>query len=63
MLTWLPVIVTMLTTLGVAIFTPSFIMAHPMLFAVLNALAQLAHSILPSNAGVAPAGKMLVPKD
>jgi hypothetical protein len=52
MLTWLPVILTMLTTMLTAIFTPTFVAAHLTLFAVLNALAQLLHAVLPST--VAP---------
>ena len=46
------VIVTLLVTLGAAIFTPSFIQAHPVVFAVLNMAAQVLHSVLPSSVGI-----------
>jgi hypothetical protein len=48
MLEWLPVITTMAITLLTAILTPSFLAIHPVVFAVLNALAMLLHAILPS---------------
>lgn len=48
---YLPIIITLAGTLGVAIFTPSFIMAHPVAFAVVNGVAQVAHAILPSIFG------------
>ena len=43
-----PLLVTIAGTVGVAIFTPSFIGAHPMAFAWVNAMAQLLHATLPS---------------
>ncbi|MGH9641512.1 MAG: hypothetical protein ACRD3Q_03730 [Terriglobales bacterium] len=43
-----PVILTIAGTIGAAIFTPDFILAHPMAFAWVNAAAQLFHAILPS---------------
>jgi hypothetical protein len=46
---WLPVIVTVLTTVGMALFTPAFVASHLTLLAVLNSIAQLLHSVLPST--------------
>jgi hypothetical protein len=46
---WLPVTVTSGATVLTALFTPAFVMAHPVLFAVLNAVAQLLHAVLPST--------------
>ena len=43
-----PVLITVAGTIGAAIFTPAFILGHPMVFAWVNALAQLMHAILPS---------------
>jgi hypothetical protein len=43
-----PLTLTLAGTIGAAIFTPSFISAHPMAFAWVNAAAQLLHAILPS---------------
>jgi hypothetical protein len=43
-----PLTLTLTATIGAAIFTPSFIAAHPMAFAWVNAAAQLLHAILPS---------------
>jgi hypothetical protein len=59
---WLPLIVTSLSTILTAVFTPSFVTHHLILFAILNAAAQLLHSVLPSTLP-APAGtitKMIV---
>jgi hypothetical protein len=47
-----PVVLTLAATIGAAIFTPSFIAAHPLAFAWLNAAAQLLHAVLPSIFGV-----------
>jgi len=43
-----PLLLTVAGTVGVAIFTPAFITAHPMAFAWVNAMAQLLHATLPS---------------
>lgn len=43
-----PLVFTLAGTIGAAVFTPSFISAHPMAFAWVNAAAQLLHAILPS---------------
>ena len=43
-----PLILTLAGTIGAAIFTPDFIVAHPMAFAWVNAAAQLLHAVLPS---------------
>ena len=43
-----PILVTLAGTLGAAIFTPQFIAAHPLAFAIVNMAAQLLHSVLPS---------------
>jgi hypothetical protein len=43
-----PVICTLAGTIGAAVFTPSFIAAHPAAFAWVNAAAQLLHAVLPS---------------
>ena len=45
---YLPLAVTLVGTVGAAIFTPAFVQAHPTLFVVLNGAAQLLHSALPS---------------
>jgi hypothetical protein len=43
-----PLVCTLAGTIGAAIFTPTFIAAHPAAFAWVNALAQLLHAVLPS---------------
>jgi hypothetical protein len=43
-----PLAITIAGTVGVAIFTPTFISAHPMAFAWVNGIAQLLHAMLPS---------------
>ncbi len=43
-----PLIFTLAGTIGAAIFTPSFVAAHSMAFAWVNAAAQLLHAVLPS---------------
>jgi hypothetical protein len=43
-----PLVMTLAGTIGAALFTPSFIAAHPMAFAWVNAAAQLLHAVLPS---------------
>jgi hypothetical protein len=43
-----PLLLTIAGTIGAAIFTPTFIAAHPMTFAWVNAVAQLLHAALPS---------------
>ena len=43
-----PVTLTVAGTIGAAVFTPAFILAHPMAFAWVNAVAQLLHAMLPS---------------
>jgi hypothetical protein len=53
---WLPVIVTAGATILTALFSPSFITTHPVLFAVLNGLAQLLHAVLPSTVSGPPVG-------
>lgn len=45
---WGPVVVTVAGTLGAAIFTPTFVSAHPTVFAALNAAAMILHAALPS---------------
>jgi hypothetical protein len=46
---WIPLAVTLSITLLTAIFTPQFVAAHPTLFLVFNALAQVLHAVLPST--------------
>ena len=48
---FLPVIVTVVATVGAAIFTPDFILHHATAFAVANAAAQVLHAALPSVFG------------
>jgi len=43
-----PVVITVASTVGAAIFTPAFILTHPMAFAWVNVVAQLLHAMLPS---------------
>lgn len=43
-----PLVCTLAGTIGAAIFTPTFIAAHPLAFAWVNAAAQLLHAVLPS---------------
>ncbi|HTR24674.1 MAG TPA: hypothetical protein VMI10_11875 [Terriglobales bacterium] len=43
-----PVVITIAGTIGAAIFTPGFVLAHPVAFAWVNAVAQLLHAMLPS---------------
>ena len=43
-----PLVATIAGTIGAAIFTPGFILAHPMAFAWVNAIAQMLHAMLPS---------------
>ena len=43
-----PVVITIAGTVGAAIFTPAFVLAHPVAFAWVNAVAQLLHAMLPS---------------
>lgn len=43
-----PLLITLAATIGAAIFTPSFIAAHPVAFSAVNAAAQFLHAILPS---------------
>ena len=47
----LPVIVTVVATVGSAVFTPDFLVHHVTAYAVLNAAAQLLHAALPSVFG------------
>jgi hypothetical protein len=49
MLKWIPIIITATSTVLAAVLTPGFLAAHPVTFAVLNGLAQLLHSVLPST--------------
>lgn len=49
-----PILVTVAGTIGVAVFTPQFITAHPQAFAVLALGTQVLHAALPS---VFPAAK------
>lgn len=46
-----PLVITIAGTIGAAVFTPTFILAHPMAFAWVNAAAQLLHAMLPSIFG------------
>lgn len=48
---YLPVVVTVVATVGAAIFTPDFILHHVTAFAVANAAAQVLHAALPSVFG------------
>jgi hypothetical protein len=43
-----PLAFTIAGTIGAAMFTPAFVLAHPMTFAWVNAVAQLLHAMLPS---------------
>lgn len=43
-----PLLITLAGTIGAAIFTPSFIEAHPVAFSAINAAAQFLHAVLPS---------------
>jgi hypothetical protein len=43
-----PLVCTVAGTIGAAIFTPAFVAAHPVVFAWVNAAAQLLHAVLPS---------------
>ena len=43
-----PLVITLAGTIGAAIVTPNFIGAHPVVFAWVNAAAQLLHAVLPS---------------
>jgi len=43
-----PVVITVAGTVGAAIFNPAFVLAHPLAFAWVNAVAQLLHAMLPS---------------
>ncbi len=43
-----PLVITLAATIGTAIFTPTFITAHPAVFAWIAAAAQLLHAVLPS---------------
>lgn len=43
-----PLALTIAGTIGAAMFTPTFILAHPIAFAWVNAVAQLLHAMLPS---------------
>jgi len=45
---YLPIIFTVVGTLGAALLTPSFVAAHPAVFAIVNVAAQLLHAALPS---------------
>lgn len=46
---YLPVITTIGSTLAAALAAPDFVSHHLPLFAILNAVAQLLHSVLPST--------------
>jgi hypothetical protein len=48
---FLPVIVSVTGTIGTAVFTPGFLLSHPVIFSELNALAMLLHAALPSVFG------------
>jgi len=43
-----PLVCTLAGTIGAAVFTPTFIAAHPVAFAWVNAAAQFLHAVLPS---------------
>jgi hypothetical protein len=43
-----PLVCTLAGTIGAALFTPTFIAAHPVAFAWVNAAAQLLHAVMPS---------------
>jgi hypothetical protein len=51
---WIPLVVTVLTTIGTAVLTPQFVVAHPLAFAILNAAAMVLHSVLPSTTATSP---------
>lgn len=52
----LPLIVTVAAAVGTALLNPTFIAAHPALFAGLASVAQILHAVLPSVFG-SPQGK------
>lgn len=54
---YLPIVVTLAGTLGTAIFTPMFFQSHLVVYAALNAAAQVLHAVLPSIFGVGGATK------
>jgi hypothetical protein len=43
-----PLALTIAGTMGAAMFTPVFILAHPIAFAWVTAVAQVLHAMLPS---------------
>ena len=45
---YLPLLITVVGTLGATLITPDFVAHHVTVFAVLNAAAQLLHAALPS---------------
>jgi hypothetical protein len=45
---YFPLIVTLAGTVGAAVFTPDFVSHHPTAFIVVNGVAQILHSVLPS---------------
>jgi hypothetical protein len=51
---WLPVATTVAITIGTAVFSPQFVAAHPIIFAVGNALAMVLHAVLPSTVYTIP---------
>ncbi len=51
-----PLVITLAATIGAAVFTPAFIEAHPLAFAVVGGIAQLLHAALPSVFNNMPAG-------
>ena len=48
---WLPLLLTVAGTIGATVLTPSFVLTHPTVFAVLNAAAMVLHAVLPSVFG------------
>jgi hypothetical protein len=47
-LKYAPIIATVIGTISAALITPEFVGAHPVVFAILNALAMILHAALPS---------------
>lgn len=48
---FLPLIITLAGTVGAAVFTPTFVAAHPVAFLIVNALSQVLHAALPAVFG------------
>lgn len=48
---YLPIAITVIATLAAALGLPSYVAAHPVVFAALNAVAMVLHAALPSVFG------------